>query len=336
MKEIKTRNKDKDSYIKFIAVIDILIKNSDEEHTLTVNDIQNKLYECGYDYKVDHRLINKYIQQYNEHYDDTIIQSYKEGRSYQYYYTNPSLDFMEAKAIVDLVYSSDFFTQQTKENYKKRIQDMFSVHYQMYFNKNMKSHVVKNENAQVFYKELEKITRAIHKHKKIQFLYQKPTLITDIEHQKVEYAPIDTYFSNNEYYLLCQKNDDHLDYKTYRLDYISDVDIVDDTSVYFTEQEMQSFQEKLKDTSYMYSEGQKEIVELDFDQSVYPNIIDKFGKEIKPRKVDEKTYRITVKHYINSTFYSWIIGFGGKIQISGNDKQKAKFKSFLTNNFLNS
>ena len=39
-----------------------------------------------------------------------------------YYYVHSTLDIMEAKAIVDLVYSSNFFTLKTKENYLKRMQ----------------------------------------------------------------------------------------------------------------------------------------------------------------------------------------------------------------------
>lgn len=86
----------------------------------------------------------------------------------------------------------------------------------------------------------------------------------------------------------------------------------------------------------MYDDGDLEMIELDFKESVYSNIIDKFGKNICPHKINDDTYRVQVKHYINSTFYSWIIGFGGNIQIAGNKKQKARFKDFLTNHFLNS
>ena len=34
------RNKDHDSYIKYISVIDLIIKNSDEKIQITINQIQ--------------------------------------------------------------------------------------------------------------------------------------------------------------------------------------------------------------------------------------------------------------------------------------------------------
>ena len=39
---MQRRNKDKDQYLKFIAIIDIIMKNSDENHPLTVNQIKEK------------------------------------------------------------------------------------------------------------------------------------------------------------------------------------------------------------------------------------------------------------------------------------------------------
>lgn len=328
------RNKDKDSFIKFLAVIDILIKNSDERNPMTVSDIQYKLYELDYDFHIDYRLIKKYVNNYNDYYEDTIIESYKKGRNYYYYFVNTALDTMEAKAIVDLIYSSDFFTLKTKENYKKRIQNMFSIHYHAYFDKRLNLHVEKNENDQVFYKELEVIVRAIIEHKKIRFEYHKPFISREDNYKKIELAPIDTCFANNEYYLLCQGAIDLKLSITYRLDYIKNVEIVEDSSVYFNELEMQCFHEKLKNITYMYGEGHIEVIELDFNESVYSNIIDKFGKNIKPKKISDKTYRVRVKNIINSTFYSWVVGFGGAIQISGNQQQVERFQNFLKEKFL--
>lgn len=328
------RNKNSDSYIKFIAVIDIIMKYSDEKHPMTVKEIQNKLYELDYDFQIDYRLIKKFVKNYNDYYDDTVIQSYKKGRNNYFYYANTSLDIMEAKAIVDLVYSSDFFTLTTKENYKKRIQDMFSIHYHSYFHKNLNLHIVKNENDQVFYNELELIVKAIQEKKRIRFEYQKPVIEENHIHKITELAPIDTVFSNNEYYLLCQGTKDSKECIPYRLDYIKNLEIVEESSVNFNPDELQSFHEKLQNMTYMYGKGQLEFIELEFNSAVYSNIIDKFGKKIHPYKINDNTYRVQVKHYINSTFYSWIIGFGGNIQIAGNEKQITKFKEFLTTHFL--
>ena len=329
------RNKNKNSYIKYIAVIDIIIKNSDEFHPISIAEIQNYLYELKYDFQIDSRMIKKFVESYNTYYEDNVIVSYHEGKMVYYYAMNPFLDIMEAKAILDLVYSSNFFTDNTKNNYKKRIQSMFSFHNQAYFQKVLQSHVTRPRTDDVFYRELETIVQAINQKKKIHFTYHKPHL-KPIEAKTTEIAPIDTYYQNNEYYLLCQGNRNHLDCISYRLDYIKNVEILEDQPFSYDEYELQCFKEKLDHITYMYGDGQIEQIELDFDPSVYANMMDKFGQDIHPIETENNLYRISVRHIINHTFYSWIIGFGGKVQISGNQAQVDRFQQFLISRFLNS
>ena len=71
------RNKDSDSYIKFIALIDIIIKYSDEKHPLSVKDIQDKIYELKYDFQINFTTIKNYITYYNNYYEDTMIEMFK-------------------------------------------------------------------------------------------------------------------------------------------------------------------------------------------------------------------------------------------------------------------
>ena len=161
---------------------------------------------------------------------------------------------------------------------------MFSLHYQGYFHKKLDLHIVKNENPQVFYQELEVITRAIQKKKKIRFCYQKPSLKQQNSGKITELAPIDTVFSNNEYYLLCQGAKDPNTCIQYRLDYVKNVEIVKDSDVKFDDYQLNSFEKKLNNMTYMYGEGKIEVIELEFTPNVYSNMIDKFGKDIHPKK----------------------------------------------------
>ena len=196
-------------------------------------------------------------------------------------------------------------------------------------------YVVKNENEQVFYQELEVITKAIKEKKKIRFEYQKPSLTFNEKHKLTDLAPIDTVFSNNEYYLLCQGAKDPNTCIQYRLDYVKNVEIVKDSYVKFDDYQLNSCEKKLNNMTYMYGEGKIEVIELEFTTNVYSNMIDKFGKDIHPKKINKNLYCVQVRHIINSTFYSWIIGFGGRIQIADNDVHKKQFKDFLMENFIN-
>ena len=325
------RRKDSDSYVKFLAVIDIIIRRSDEHNPVTVDQIKEYLSAIDYDFEIDSRAVKKYVQFYNDYYNEDVIVSYKQGRNNYFYFTNDVLDYMEAKAILDLVYSSDFFTQTTKQNYKKKLQSMFTVHYQSHFEKVLNAHMDKNASSDVFYKELEVISKAIVQGKKITFKYHKPSINEGVEKEHT-LAPIDTYFSNNEYYLLCQGAKDREYLVMYRLDYIKDVKIIDE-DFEITDYEKNLFERKLQMISYMYGEGEEESVTLEFNEELYPNMIDKFGKDIVPVVCGDGKYIVHVRTQVNSTFYSWVVGFGGKIQIV-DPHQSNKFKTFLKQQFL--
>ena len=58
------RNKDSESYIKYISVIDLIIKNSDEKNPITINQIQDLIYDKGYDFKIDFRIVKKFIENF--------------------------------------------------------------------------------------------------------------------------------------------------------------------------------------------------------------------------------------------------------------------------------
>lgn len=60
------RNKNSDSYIKFLAVIDIITNRSDEKNPLTVNDIKSYLDESDYSFDLDFHAVKKYVQYYND------------------------------------------------------------------------------------------------------------------------------------------------------------------------------------------------------------------------------------------------------------------------------
>ena len=104
------RRKDSDSYVKFLAVIHIIVRRSDKNNPVSVEDIKEYLGKLDYHFDLDSRAIMKYVQHYNSYHKDDVIVSYKKGRNNYFYFTNDVLDHMEAKAILDLVYSSDFFT----------------------------------------------------------------------------------------------------------------------------------------------------------------------------------------------------------------------------------
>ena len=51
-----------DSYVKFLAGIDTIINNSDENNPITIKEIQNLIIQKGFGFKIDYRIVKKFMK----------------------------------------------------------------------------------------------------------------------------------------------------------------------------------------------------------------------------------------------------------------------------------
>lgn len=70
-------------------------------------------------------------------------------------------------------------------------------------------------------------------------------------------------------------------------------------------------------------------VELICDNSVMDSIIDRFGEDVVTYANDMTSFRAVVKVAVNHVFYSWIFGFGGKVQIKTPIEVKDEYIAML-------
>lgn len=70
-------------------------------------------------------------------------------------------------------------------------------------------------------------------------------------------------------------------------------------------------------------------VELICDNDLMDAMIDRFGNSVKTKRVDEGHFETDVAVAMNSVFFSWIFGFGGKVKIAGPEDVKEKYKEMV-------
>lgn len=63
--------------------------------------------------------------------------------------------------------------------------------------------------------------------------------------------------------------------------------------------------------------GEKKRVKIHLHNKMAGVFIDRFGKDISFRKIDEKHSELNVEVFISSSFYGWIFGLGKDVQIVG-------------------
>ena len=80
----------------------------------------------------------------------------------------------------------------------------------------------------------------------------------------------------------------------------------------------------------MYSASAERIpVKLICDNDLMDAMIDRFGQSVKTRKGDENHFETDVAVAVNSVFFSWIFGFGGKVKITEPEAVKEKYKEMV-------
>ena len=148
--------------IKLLVLYDILLRETDEEHALSTDEIVEKLRERGIDIarKVlpcDIALLNKYGFE---------VLSYKK-RSYYYYVAYRKFDMAELRILIDAIQAVNFIPEAHTIDLAKRLAGLAGTHSAEEMGRRFVCYdtVKKNNNNTFCYTD--KIERAIEGSKKI-------------------------------------------------------------------------------------------------------------------------------------------------------------------------
>ncbi len=323
---------------RFIYVLKLIYEKGDADNPISSTEII-EILNTEKNIDICQRTIDTIVKSFNEAIENDFEISILNSKPKKYYFhSTPSLEFGEAKAIIDLVYSSKFFTERIKNNFIDRMQEQFNNSKKIMLEKRINSHISGNENDNSFFSSFEQISIAIYNQNSISFYYSKklPNNTRPRIKQYRNIYPIETTCNNNTFYVYCfdpSEKEESRQIKHFRIDFISKVKQGDQVSI--SDNMLEKTTKQIIDSTYGYGPQNYADLELTFDENCYPNIIDKFGNNLLGiRKVDNNLYAVNINNCpISNTFYAWIVGFGGKIKITNPEIQVEKFKTFLNSIF---
>lgn len=70
-------------------------------------------------------------------------------------------------------------------------------------------------------------------------------------------------------------------------------------------------------------------VTLLFEPSILSDMFDRFGDDIRIRKVDDNAYSVDVSVQVSKTLFAWIVGTQGKVKIRSPRKVLDEFNNFV-------
>lgn len=275
-------------------IYQILKTFSDEEHPLTRREIQ-KLLETQYDIQIERHTFTSYIDALIEAGVD--IQSRDDnsnGTALRFFLGERSFEKSEIHLLCNAIYSSHFIPEtESKQLIQKLLHTQSKYVYQSFY----PNIYLKNSNKSLnhdFFLNIEVILEAVQQNKAISFDYMKYDYNKKMiprKDKKYIVHPYHIVYANENYYLLCQK-DDYTNLSHYRIDKMKNI-IITALPIRPTEKNFNPY-EYCKTKIYMYG-GNVETFTILCDHFILDDMIDRFGQDIYIQKKNDKEFLAIIK-----------------------------------------
>lgn len=304
--------------LSLFNTLEILKKYSDEEHRLSQAEIVD-LLKRDYEMEVDRRTVKSNIMDLTEL--GYVIESQETTRTIRNEKTGVAekstimtkfylvRDFTkpELRLLIDsLLFSKHLPYSQCKELVIK-LESLSNKYFRANMNYICTMPEDKTNNQQIFF-NIEVLDEAIGKQKKVSFKYleygtdkkQHPKLDKEGEERVYVVSPYQMVAKEGKYYLICNY-DKYADVSNYRIDRITEIEIIDEKAKPFEKLKWSKGQrlnlaDYMKKHVYMYS-SEDSTVSFRIVKPMISDIIDMFGKEV--RFYDETEDTVCVQAKVN-------------------------------------
>ena len=204
----------------------MLTENTDEDNTMTINDMIAELHRYGI--SAERKSIYDDLEALR-HYGVEIATH--KSRTTDYYVASRLFELPELKLLVDAVQCSKFVTHKKSEELIKKLESLASYRQAQSLQRQVYvSNRVKTINESIYY-NVDRIHTAIAEHKKVTFKY----FDYDINKEKVFRKIGDKYIVSpyaltwdDENYYLITFSTKYNDFVHYRVDRMTDIEIIDE------------------------------------------------------------------------------------------------------------
>ncbi|MCM1286752.1 MAG: WYL domain-containing protein [Clostridium sp.] len=314
--------------LKLIYMIDMLYRETDEEHGVTINEMIDML--AGHNIKAERKSL------YND--IDTLIaygmDIVKKKHDRNMYYSLVSRDFelAELKLLVDAVQSSKFITVKKTNELIKKIENLTSKHEARQLQRQVYVlNRVKNLNEKI-YISVDVLHRAIHNGVQVTFQYTswnvKKQLVPKNNGERYRVSPWGLIWDDENYYLVGFDEKSQI-IKHYRVDKmlkLEETDIPRNGKALFEQFDAASYS---KQTFGMYG-GEMCTVKLRVSNKLAGVIIDRFGRDVMLHPDSDKEYFIVnVDVAVSGQFLGWIAGLSDDVEIVEPSSVREQFTDMI-------
>ena len=317
-------------------VAQFLARKADDKTSVTTTEILDYLYET-YQISADRKTIYRDIKMLRDQFG-MDIQKEQYGQGYCLMSRQFELD--DLKILAECVYAARFISEKRTEDLIDLLCELCSEQQEEILKRDLYSTERIKTTQDSTLRTISKIRQSIKINSssrrcgcKISFKYLTHTI--DNIHLSVEkhdgkvytVSPYKLFLNDGEYYLLAYE-DDSQEMRTYRIDRMSEVSVLDERiswKVRFLEDDTKNYLQQ----SFSMFGGELTKVSMCFDNSLLDTVLDKFGTGAVYEKVDDNHFTVTTKVNVSGQFFGWLCGFGTKAKLIGPEDTVEEFRAYM-------
>jgi len=299
--------------LKILYIKDYLLKNSDEQHPVSVAQLIAMLDSHGI--SAERKSIYDDIECLRDYGLD--INQTGTGKSNGYYVTERDFELPELKLLVDSVQCAKFITHKKTMSLIKKIAGLASVHEAKDLNRQVYvNNRVKTMNESIYY-NVDEIHRGIAENKKIRFHYFEYSVQKQRRFRRdgawYVISPYALGWDDENYYLVGYDSEAGR-IKHYRVDKMADIGITAeerDGADSYAAIDMGAYARK---TFGMFT-GEETSVKLRFENELVGVVMDRLGRDLMLIPDGPEHFTVRTDVVVSPQFFAWIFGFSGRAKI---------------------
>ena len=311
---------------RILYLLRYLQQCSDEEHPVTTAEIRKEMAEKGCPATVE--TVRDDISMIRECGFEVAVHE-TSGQSTTYSYIDRDLSVPELQILIDAVSSAQFITRFRSEQLIGKLVAMAGPSHAEELQPGVLSaEYVKATNNQFLY-IIQKIHEGIRTGRKISFQYftlnLKKERVPRHDGEKYLISPYATLWRYDCYFLIGY-SDSRKEVADFRVDRMGMPEVTEESCV--PQPEDFSIQDYTEKIFWMY-DGPEEQVTLRCRHHMMDNIVDYFGLDVTPANISEDTFDVNVTVAVSNTFFAWVLGFAGDLEIAGPEPVRKAYIELL-------
>lgn len=307
---------------KILLLLDILTRESDQEHPLSVPRLLQRLEENGV--QAERKSIYSDIQELQELGYQIEL---KRGPGGGFYMAEGIFQLTELKLLVDAVQSSRFVNSTDSRRLIEKLTRLTSKYNAQALNRQVRLSGRAKTPARTQY-ALNSLHEAVNTGRMVSFVYKDWTLEKKLEPrpgaQPYVCSPAALTYENGQYYLIGEKlGEGRL--KNFRVDKMDNVTVLEEKAVDYSNRDIN---QQVARMFNMFG-GQSRQVTISAPDRMVGIILDKFGTGPTLVREESGRFHLTVPADVSDQFFGWVCGFGGDIRIEGPADVLQEYRGYL-------